>query len=215
MDTNRIDPNSIDPYSIDPNYKPYTRDDPYIVQALARNAQEGAKKAEQSNLPEETIKITNELDLGPTDGIQLKFAKLLLQLSNSCKTQANNYMKEIEGIQEKQRDVAERIERARTEINAIGDSKTASTVMTDKMKDFFIKHDLKFGVPVAGKPGAYTKEQWEFNLKSLTNYQDQIGTKTQSLMVMLQDFIGQYNANLTGAKTAITDFNDMLKTLLR
>lgn len=202
-------------YSGHPDYKAYTRDDPVIQRALARKAQEDAKKAENTEQTEQTAKITNELDLGPTDGIQLKFAKLLLQLSNSCKTQANNYMKEIEGIQAKQKEVATMIERARAEINAIGDSKTSNTVMTDKMQDYFAKNDLKRGVAVKDKPNAYTKEQWEFNLKSLTNHQDQLGTKTQGLMVILQDFVGQYNANLTGAKTAITDFNDMLKTLLR
>lgn len=53
----------------------------------------------------------------------------------------------------------------------------------------------------------------EYNLKSMTNFQEQVGTKTQSTMVMLQDFIGQYNSFLQGANTAIDRANQLLTKL--
>ena len=52
-------------------------------------------------------------------------------------------------------------------------------------------------------------------LKSLTNYQEQIGNKTQTLMVYLQDFIGQYNSYLQGANTQISNANQTLTSLAR
>lgn len=176
--------------------------------------------------------VTNELDLGPADGIQLKFAKLLLKLSEACKGQANEYLKEVEGIQAKQKEVASMIEEARKMINYCGDNKTQNEPMPKVLAEYFAKENLKLGTPSRTSTSVpvhnqstgesksrtvhfYTKDQCEFNLKSLTNHQEQMGTKTQSLMVILQDFVGQYNANLTGAKTAITDFTDTLKTLMR
>ena len=55
----------------------------------------------------------------------------------------------------------------------------------------------------------------DYNLKSLTNYQEQIGNKTQTLMVYLQDFIGQYNSYLQGANTQISNANQTLTSLAR
>ncbi|MEG2139975.1 MAG: hypothetical protein RRY20_04210 [Bilophila sp.] len=183
-----------------------------------------------------TAGVANDLDLGPTDGIQLRFAKLLLKLSNASKLQADDYMKQVEGIQGKQKEAAAMIEEARAQINKFNDPKYVEFSMSPEMKQYFEDEKLKLGtitkmtttvestscsetatqITMGNTPRAvFTKEQWEFNLKSLTNHQEQLGTKTQSLMVFLQDFVGQYNANLTGAKTAIADFNDTLKTLMR
>ena len=47
------------------------------------------------------------------------------------------------------------------------------------------------------------------------NYQEQIGSKTQTLMVYLQDFIGQYNSFLQGANTAISNANQVLTNIAR
>lgn len=57
------------------------------------------------------------------------------------------------------------------------------------------------------------KEMQEYNLKSMTNFQEQVGTKVQSTMVTLQDFIGQYNAYLQGANAAIDKANQLLAKL--
>lgn len=170
----------------------------------------------QPDATTQAASVNNELEFGPTDGLQLKFAKLLLKLSSSCKAQAADYMKQIEEVQGKQKEVSKMIAEAREQMNKCGDSKTAAYPMYGELSEYFAKEKLKLGTPKdSSSPSYYTKEQWEFNLKSLTNHQEQLGTKTQSLMVILQDFVGQYNANLTGAKTAITDFTDTLKTLMR
>ena len=42
-----------------------------------------------------------------------------------------------------------------------------------------------------------------------------MGNKTQTLMVYLQDFIGQYNSYLQGANTQISNANQTLTNLAR
>ncbi|NLV95708.1 MAG: hypothetical protein GX043_00005, partial [Desulfovibrionales bacterium] len=66
-----------------------------------------------------------------------------------------------------------------------------------------------------GNDTKHNNDEWEYNLKSLTNYQEQIGSKTQTLMVYLQDFIGQYNSFLQGANTAIANANQVLTSIAR
>ena len=58
-------------------------------------------------------------------------------------------------------------------------------------------------------------DQWDYNLKSLTNYQEQIGNKTQTLMIYLQDFIGQYNSYQEGAMSAISAATQALRSIAR
>ena len=61
----------------------------------------------------------------------------------------------------------------------------------------------------------FDKDQWDYNIKSLTNFQEQIGADTQQLMVFIQDFMGQYNAYLSGANNAIRESNQTLAGLTR
>lgn len=76
------------------------------------------------------------------------------------------------------------------------------------------KSALKAGSGEEGHKAAPQNEnRWEFNLKSMTNYQEQVGAKTQSTMVSLQDIIGQYNAYLQGANAAIDRANQLLAKL--
>ncbi len=60
---------------------------------------------------------------------------------------------------------------------------------------------------------SFDKEGWDYNIKSLTNYQEQLGTETQTNMVYLQDLMGQYNSFLQGANKAVTDSNQTLQTI--
>ena len=45
------------------------------------------------------------------------------------------------------------------------------------------------------------------------NYQESLGTKTQTQMVFLQDFISQYNSYLQGANSAIQESSDVLTAI--
>ena len=152
------------------------------------------------------------IDLGPTGSVQMMFAKLQLAQSEICKAQATDYMKQIEEIQNEQKECADMIEQARALQN---DAKTnnKNTEMPADMVQYFKGHGLSYDTD--GNDNMHSADQWDYNLKSLTNYQEQIGNKTQTLMVYLQDFIGQYNSYLQGANTQISNANQTLTSLAR
>ena len=156
--------------------------------------------------------IMDTIDLGPTGSVQMMFAKLQLAQSEICTAQAEGYMKQIEEIQNEQELCAEMIEQARKLQN---DAKTSGkcTTMPDEMVTFFNDRGLSFDTD--GNDNAHSADQWDYNLKSLTNYQETVGNKTQTLMVYLQDFIGQYNSYLQGANTQISNANQTLTNLAR
>ena len=62
---------------------------------------------------------------------------------------------------------------------------------------------------------AYSKDDWTENIKSLTNYQESIGNKTQTLMVYLQDAMSQYNSFLQGASSAINEASQVLTAIAK
>ena len=163
--------------------------------------------------------IMDTIDLGPTGSVQMMFAKLQLAQSEICKAQAEDYMKQIEEIQNEQELCAEMIEQARKLQN---DAKTGkgdcpwdkkASMMPQAMADYFKEHGLSYDT--TGNDLANNSDEWDYNLKSLTNYQETIGNKTQTLMVYLQDFIGQYNSYLQGANTQISNANQTLTNLAR
>ena len=163
--------------------------------------------------------IMSNIDLGPTTSVQMMFAKLQLAQSQLCKNQAESYMKQIEDIQGEQKKCAEMIAKARELQNAAkngtGDcswDKKAS-MMPQEMADYFKKHGLNYDTK--GNDLANNADEWDYNLKSLTNYQEQIGNSVQTKMVYLQDFIGQYNSYLQGANTQIATANQTLTNLAR
>ena len=156
--------------------------------------------------------IMDTIDLGPTGSVQMMFAKLQLAQSEICKAQAEDYMKQIEDIQNEQEECAEMIEQARALQNeAKTDNK--NTEMPAEMVQYFKDHGLSYDTD--GNDNKHSADQWDYNLKSLTNYQEQIGNKTQTLMVYLQDFIGQYNSYLQGANTQISNATQTLTNLAR
>ena len=85
--------------------------------------------------------------------------------------------------------------------------------MSQELVDFMNERGLSF--PNSDKDYILGKDEWDHALKSLTNYQETVGNKTQTLMVYLQDFIGQYNSYLQGANTQISNANQTLTNLAR
>ena len=156
--------------------------------------------------------ILDTIDLGPTGSVQMMFAKLQLAQSEICKNQAEAYMEQIESIQEEQELCAKMIEDAR-ELQNKAKSSGGVTTMPDDMVKFFNDRGLK--IQETGDDNKHNSDEWDYNLKSLTSYQETVGNKTQTLMVYLQDFIGQYNSYLQGANTQIANANQTLTHLAR
>ena len=172
----------------------------------------------QVNSTSSLSQIMDSIDLGPTQSIQFQFAKLQMAQSQICKSQAEDYMNQIEAIQEEQELCAKMIEEARKLQNeassqdATGKDKK-TTEMSKEMKDFFDARGLSYDTD--GNDNLHYQEQWDYNLKSLTNYQEQIGNQTQTLMIYLQDFIGQYNSYQEGAMSAISSATQTLRSIAR
>lgn len=155
--------------------------------------------------------IMSDIDLGPTGSIQFMFAKLQLAQSQLCKNQAEDYMKQVQDIQTEQKKCSEMIAKAR-ELQQASSDKVA-TEMPEDMRTFFAERGLKWDQTGGETDYKHNKNEWDYNLKSITNYQEQVGNKTQTIMVYLQDFMGQYNSYLQGANSAISKSNDVLSAI--
>ena len=156
--------------------------------------------------------ILASIDLGPTGGIQFTFAKLMLAQAMICKSSAESYMKQIEEIQDLQTKTADMISKARElKQEATDGGKGHCTTMPDDMVKFF--QDNGLAEQSTGGDHLHQDFEWDYNLESLTNFQETIGNKTQTLMVYLQDFMSQYNSNLQGANSAIQNASQVLTSI--
>ena len=169
--------------------------------------------------------IMADIDLGPSGSIQFLFAKLQMAQSQICKNEAESYMKQIETIQEEQAETAKMIELARDlqQKAKNGEGVGVETIegkanrwghcypVPQEIVDFMDKRGLSY--PNSDKDYNLGHEEWDYVLKSMTNYQESIGNKTQTLMIYLQDFIGQYNSYQEGAMSAISSANQTLRSI--
>jgi hypothetical protein len=157
--------------------------------------------------------ITSIKDLSFTGGnIQMQFAALQLQMAQTNKTKAMEYMDQMTTNQAKAKECAEMIAKARETQNLLKNDTTKNQMPTDMVK-YFKANGIPYDTDGGGT--AHNKAQWDFNIKSLTNYQETLNTGTQQQMVYLQDFMGQYNSFLTGANSAIQQSNQTLSTIAR
>ena len=156
--------------------------------------------------------LMSDMDLGPAGSIQLMFAKLQLAQSAIAKDGAEEYMNKVKDTQAKQKECAEMIEKARALKNQAEDSGNKVSTMPDDMVKFFKDNDIS--IETTGSDDLHNKDEWDYNIKSLTNHQEQLGTSTQTDMVYINDFMGQYNSFLQGANKAITDASQTLSSIL-
>ena len=154
--------------------------------------------------------IMNSIDLGPTQSLQMLFAKLNLAQAQLAKNGAMDNIKKIQDSQEAQKECAAMIQKARELQNTAKNDKSATEMPAD-MRNFFTKNNLKWDT--AGGDFKHNKDEWDYNIQQLTSYRDQLGTDTQQLMVFVQDFMGQYNSSLQGANPAIQQGNQTLQSL--
>ncbi|MCF0253492.1 MAG: hypothetical protein HUK26_04070 [Duodenibacillus sp.] len=156
--------------------------------------------------------LLNDIDMGPCDSIQFAYAKLQLAQSMLCKNKAESKLKEIEEKQAEQQKVAKMISDARKLQNQAETSKKCTT-MPAEMVQYFKDHDLAYDKD--GNDNNHSKDQWAYNIQSLTNYQESLSNGTQTDMVLLQDFISQYNSYLQGASSQVSQAGQTLTALAR
>ncbi len=170
-------------------------------------------------------------DLGPSSSLQLMFAKLQLELSETAKSQALERMESISEQQEEQKLVSSLLNEARQSqadakagVSAGSESVTYSngkaekntkncTLMSKEMVDYMDKNGLAYDK--TGNDYNHSEEEWDVAIASLEARLEELGTDTQQQMVYIQDYMGQYNSYLQGANTQISNSNQTLTSLAR
>ena len=66
-----------------------------------------------------------------------------------------------------------------------------------------------------GNDNIHNKDEWDVAIQSLQAHQETIGTDTQTEMVYVQGFMGQYNSYTQGANSAIQSAMQTLTAVSR
>ena len=151
-------------------------------------------------------------DMSEIDSATLMLARLQIELAEANRQQALDIIEQIKTIQDKQKQVAAFIAKARECQNKAKNDDRATEMPVD-MAEFMKANGLSYDT--TGNDLKMNKDEWEYNIKSLTDYQEQLGGEMQRLMVSAQDFMGQYNAYLQEANSAISNSNQMPIELAR
>ena len=159
-------------------------------------AQEGIDTSGTTSMSE----VFNDIDFNSDNSMQLMFAKLQLAQAQLCKDSANSCMQQLQRLQEEQTLTADTLEKMR-QLQAEG-----ATEMPEDMLSFMRDRGLAYCEPK-------DFDCWAYNIESLTVYQDSLTAQTQSLMVNLQDFVGQYNSYLQGASNSVNSASDTLAAI--
>ncbi len=172
-----------------------------------------------------TLNTTSSItatDLGPSSSLQLMFAKLQLELSETAKSQALERMDYISKQQEEQKLVSSMLNEARqlqadaaneSDANKAASGEKDSTMMPVEMENYFKEHGLAYDD--SGVSRRQNKEEWDLAITSLEARLEELGTDTQQQMVYIQDYMGQYNSYLQGANTQISNSNQTLTSLAK
>lgn len=156
-------------------------------------------------------RIMESIDLGPTSSLQMMMAKLQLANAMICKSQAEQQMEQIKKTQEEQKTLAQYISDARDLQQKAADTGKCTT-MPEEMETWMKQRGLSINT-AGNSDRLHNKDEWAYNIESLTNYQQTINNDTQTMMVYLQDFIGQYNSYLQGANSAVQQGNQTLQAI--
>ena len=146
------------------------------------------------------------------ESLQLLYAKLQLQQSEMAKQQAMNGLEQVSKIQEEQKLVAGFLNTAR-QCQAEAVSTDKETEMPKDMAEYMDANALAYDT--TGNDLLMTGEEWGTAVTSLEKHLEQFGTQVQQQMVIIQDYMGQYNSSLQNTNTQIPNANQTLTNLAR
>ena len=164
------------------------------------------------NNNQQAVGMMNNIDLNSPGALAMLFAKLNLQQSQYAQNMAVDGINQIKDMQEKQKEIATYIGKARSLQNE-AKMQNKSTTMPEDMVLYFKAHALHYDTN--GNDYTHTSEQWEVAIQSLSQYQEMLGVQIQQLMVDIQNYIARYNSYLQGANSAIQQGNQTLQSLTR
>ena len=122
------------------------------------------------------------------------------------KEKAQSAIDDLTSVQEKAEECADMIDEARQAQS--GSANIDGVTMPDVVRKYFYVNSLS--VDSAGGDQALTSDQWDNNIKTLTNFQATLDNDAQRLMASAQDYMGQYNYYLTDVNSAIQQSNQTL-----
>jgi hypothetical protein len=166
--------------------------------------------------------------------IHLRFAALQMKMAGSNKQEAIKIMDSIQSEQDKTKKVSAMIQEAKTLLAKA--SSDGSSTLPREWIEFFGQNDIKFclryddahmkmalqdlsaGQIEGGKRPTgieISADEWQINIDALNAYRTTLGVDTQQKMVYVNDYMGQYNAYLTGANSAIKMQSEILINMAR
>ena len=137
---------------------------------------------------------------GSSSNINLELARLQMQLANSTKDTMTPYMNEINRIQKDQNRAGSFLSQAR-QIQKSAESSRKSIAMPDTMK--FYMDTNKISYPKSNQGLLYSSDQWKSVIRGLEDYIEKTGAQVQSLMVKMQELMGEYNSYSQGASSSL------------
>ena len=160
--------------------------------------------------------------LGTCTSVNFIFAKLQMELAAAAKDSALGYIKQIEKAQADQKKVADMLQKCRSLQDQAKDSGKC-TEMPAEIREYMDKNKLEYSYTTKGVSNPdrttadswHNKDEWDLAIQSLQAHQETIGTDIQTLMVYVQDYMGQYNSYTQGANSAIQSALQTLTNVAR
>lgn len=157
----------------------------------------------------EGLDLTGEEDQNELTGsmvggqsIQQLFAQLQLELAQQSKEQALERISAIQASQERLAQVTEYLNTAR-QLYAKASGNTIQLVPQDMLR--FLQSNSLY---IPKDPNFPSAADWQAIIQSLEAFQERISSDTQSQMVYIQDYMGQYNSYVSQT-SAILNYDAM------
>lgn len=170
--------------------------------------------------------------------LNMRFAQLQLQASENAKEKAEGLMQQVEKQNLQQAELSKALAVMQANIEPSDSNKDNSGKYVDATKLQFsyqttnaegervtidtnihnwmnTNPELKALYDTTGGDKAHSKAQMNSMITALQSHAESIGTDTQTLMIQLQDMMGQYNNFLQGAKSAVDANKQTLNALVR
>ncbi|WP_066858176.1 hypothetical protein [Halodesulfovibrio spirochaetisodalis] len=146
------------------------------------------------------------------------FAELQMLCSNNAKRKATDLMNTIKEKQNKLKTAYAAKQAMQKALSKAG-KKGSVDMLSEKFVNAkgntrTVKGFLQYNKLGVTKTGKLHKEDIQAYIGRIDTYIQSLGTDTQTQMIRLQDYMGQYNNHLQGANKAISDGKQTLNAIL-
>ena len=177
---------------------------------------QGNSKEVKSNSEGGIPRITVDPTKNPTP--MFRFAMLELETAKNIRESATYLMNSIADTQREQKSASSYLDQFRKNQNdaATGQGegdKNKYVKIQQWQIDWLNSHNIKYPSKVDKGDYFLNADEWDLICKGTQAYIDNIGSSTQQKMVQAQDALGQYNAQVQGATSSITNDIELSRTV--